>query len=522
MVIIKNAICLSLLAVIFYPVFIFAEETAKITPEDSIVMVISNPPMGKRCGNGFVIGDGTLVVTAHHLIYEKSEKGEHRMPGLLRIFSPYLGDECEGEIFAHDEKLDFAIVKIPWLSHPALKIIDNNNIILLEEVEIIGIPAVIRNLTSDINEPFEEELNFQYEHLPIDFVAIRQQVPRFISLSGVGKLGNGWSGSPMFLPGTAEVVGCFVQVKGTKGQETISAQGPAITQVKSFTEKAGYTTSLRSAEKFLSRTSDGFDIFLLAIDAYRHQLRNEYNLAYEKAQKLIEVRPESIFAYSLAASILEEQNKLEQAEQYYQKAIKLNPEAITPKIYYAQFLSERYPDKAMEILQQIWQKDKYKSYGAMLMNNILSERSEHNRNNKTLKEAVKLDPNNAYLWIGLGACQFHMGDTEEAVISMTKAVELFPEMGPFRGQLARIMEQTGKLDGAEMHFRELLKIEPDNPVVHFWLAQFLAKHRPEAIEEALKEAKNARSLPARGRIPPQIIEQLITELQSHIEQESLE
>jgi len=59
-----------------------------------------------------------------------------------------------------------------------------------------------------------------------------------------------------------------------------------------------------------------------------------------------------------------------------------------------------------------------------------------------------------------------------------------------------------------------LKIEPDNPVVHFWLAEFLAKHRPHAREEALEEAQTALELPSRKGPPKKKIRQLIQELQS--------
>jgi len=69
---IKKTFILSILLVLCHPVFIPAEETVKIDPEDSIVLVISNPLSETRMGNGFVIGDGTLVVTAHHLAFEES------------------------------------------------------------------------------------------------------------------------------------------------------------------------------------------------------------------------------------------------------------------------------------------------------------------------------------------------------------------------------------------------------------------------------------------------------------------
>jgi tetratricopeptide (TPR) repeat protein len=518
---IKNTFFLSLLIVIYLSVFTLAQEAVKIDPEDSIVLVISSHPEGleKRSGNGFVIGDGTLVVTAQHLVFGESEQGGHRMPGLIMVFSPYLGDACYGEIIASNRELDLAIIKVSWLGHPGLKLADDDRITDLEEIEFIGMSAVIINFASDVNEPFEEGFSLQHERLPIDFVAVRRRIPQFISLSGVGELGSGWSGSPMLISGTSDAAGCFVRVL-VKGQEPTSAQGPAISYVKRFVEKNGQKKSLIPMGKILLRPSNGTEVFLLALKTYQNYSRDEYDLAFKHTQELMVLRSESAFIYNLAAGAAEKQNKTEQAEQYYQKALELNPESITAKIYYAQFLSERQSEKALDILQQLWQFEEAKQHVALLMNNILFARGEYKRCSEFLNEAIKINPDNAYLWFSLGASQFYMGETDNSVTSMARAVELFPERGPFRGQLARMMEQTGKLDEAEKHFRELLNIEPENPVVHFWLAQFLAKHKPEAKDEALKEAQFALNLPANGRIPKQIIEELITELQSHTEQES--
>jgi len=512
--ILKAGCVLFILLGICSPASLYAPQAAPIRPEDSLVVVTSSAPIGKRAGNAFVIGDGTLVVTAHHLVFEESEQGEHQMPGLVSLVSPYLGQACYGEILAADEELDLAVLKAAWQGHPALQLADDDSIFSAERVQIIGMPEVIHGIGPDANEPFPESMTFQREVLPGDFVAVRQRTPRFISLRGIGQLGDGWSGSPMLLPGSCKATGCFVRLHGTKGQRFVSAQGPAISQVKRLVVQAGQEKSLHPVEHGLSRAKDATDVFLLTLHAYRHYLGRDYDRAFERARSLIGVRPESVFAYTLAASVAEEQTKFDDAERYYQEALRLDPNAANLKIYYAQFLSKHQPDKALEILQRIWQSDRYKPYVALLMFNVLSERGEFGRCAEFLNEALKVSPNNAYLWVNLGGCQFHLGEANDAIISLSKAVKLLPETGPFRGQLAQLLEKQGRLDDAERHFRKLLQIEPDNPVVHFWLAQFLAKHQPTAKKEALKEAQVALELPTRGGLPRQVIEKFISSLQS--------
>ena len=48
-------------------------------PESALVLVVSRFFSGEQAGNGFVVGDGTLAVTNDHLVYEQSEKGDHRL-----------------------------------------------------------------------------------------------------------------------------------------------------------------------------------------------------------------------------------------------------------------------------------------------------------------------------------------------------------------------------------------------------------------------------------------------------------
>jgi tetratricopeptide (TPR) repeat protein len=515
----KTPVFAAILLVFYSWSFLFAETSASVKPQNALVMVNMRSVMGRRAGNGFVTGDGTLVVTAHHLVFEESKQGRHEMAGLVSVISPYLGDGCEAEIIAANDKLDLAILKIPWKGHPALRLADESGLLSIERVVVIGMPEIIRSLGTGSYKSLPEHFGLHRENLAVDSVVIsRQQIPWFISLSEIGQLGHGWSGSPMLLPDSTIVAGCFTTLHTAtrEGRERISAIGPAVTQVRHLLEQSRWEKSLIPSNSTISQPKDGADAFILYAQAYRHLMNEQYELVSDSIEKFIDLRPESYLGYTLSAINAEKNKKFDIAEQYYQKALKLNPEGTALKVLYAQFLSEHQPDRALELCQDIWKYDKFKPYIALAMFNILSERGEYQRCAELLSEAVKVNPENAYLWLNLGGCHFYLGKQDDAVANITKAVELLPERGPFRGQLARLLENIGKLDEAEKHFRELLNIEPDNPVVHFWLAEFLAKHRPQAKDEALKEAQTALELPPKKSLPKQKIEQLIQELQSKI------
>ena len=509
----RLSVIVAALLVVCCQVVLLAGAHAAVEPRDALVMVIMRSFMGRRAGNGFVIGDGTLVVTAHHLVFGESGQGRHKMAGLVSVVSPYIGDGCEARIVAAEEELDLAVLRVPLLGHPALELAEERDILSAERLVVLGVPEIARSIGSGAREPRQEDLDGRSENLAVDYVAVRRRIPRFISLGETGQLGEGWSGSPMLLPDSAVAAGCFTALNTTKGDQRVRARGPAMSQIRRLLEDSDAGESLKAGDTRLPRPEDAVDAFLSFAQAYHHYLEHQHRQASERIEQLIRMRPESPFAYLMSASNAEVQRDFDLADQHFRKALALNPEAASARFFFAQSLAERRPDEALEMLESLWEHDVFKPSAALLMFNILAERGQFQRAGELLTEALKLNPRNAYLWMSLGSGQYASDQHDDAIANIAKAVELLPERGPFRGQLARMLEKAGRLDEAEKHFRELLNIEPDNPVVHLWLAQFLAKHRPEAKDEALKEAQIALELPPRKGLPKEKIEQLIQELQ---------
>jgi S1-C subfamily serine protease len=77
----KNVVLAAILLMACCQVVLLAESSTSIEHKDALVLLIRRSFMGRGAGNGFVIGDGTLVVTAHHLVFEESEQGQHEMSG---------------------------------------------------------------------------------------------------------------------------------------------------------------------------------------------------------------------------------------------------------------------------------------------------------------------------------------------------------------------------------------------------------------------------------------------------------
>ncbi len=490
-------------------------------PESALVIVTSRCFAAERAGNGFVVGDGTLVITNDHLVYEESGEGDHRLKGFVAVFSPYLGEVCSGRILASDQELDLAVLEVPWKGHPALSLADANAVASARSARVIGLPAVIKRLEDwDSGATGVETFAPDEQELPVAFESTWLRASRIVALEGIGELGRGWSGSPMLVPGTSTAIGCFGSVSRTVVVSWVAllrAKGPAVWQVPGFLGGNFDESRLHCADTLLKRPEDAHEACSLALRAASSLRPGRYESALEPARALVRLRPESNSAHKMLASASEHVGQTEAAREAYRRAVGLDPNDLNAQLLYAQFLAgQGDPNKAQQILDRLWKAGRSRDMVAIALVNLWGEQGEFSCCLAILEEATKLHPRNAYLWQQMTACRMQAQGPAAAIEPLTRAVELYPERGPFRGSLARLLEMTGRLDEAERHFRKLLEVEPENPVVYCWLAQFLSKHRPEATEEALSVAERALGLPPHASLPRETIEAMVKDLRERI------
>lgn len=489
-------------------------QTRAIDPGDCLVIVTSTTPFGSISGTGFAIGDGTLIVTAHHIVAEASKEGRHTMLGAVRVLSPYLGDCRYAEAVVLDIPLDLAVIKVPWSGHPAFEVPNDRELVEALQLETIGNISLISAIPKESSQLFPESSAIDHQILDVDFVAVRRQEPQFISLYGRGQLGPGWSGAPMLVPGTLKAAGCFVQLNKSLSDGRLTSQGPAMAQVRRLAEQIGQSQSLEPSGATAARADDGFEVSLLFLQTAKFLARDAYGWADDAVTRLLALRPHSAMVHMLAAWVQEKQGDTDAADVHYRTAMKLDSNGPMLRLMYGQSFLDRDPNKAVEILQGLWQHRQMRPWLVLIMWDVLHARDSDEKCTQMLEEALEVEPDNAYLWFNLGAVQWESGRRDDGFASMAKAAELFPERGPLRGHLARLLEEEGRLDEAEDHFRRLLAIESKNPVVYFWLARFLARHHPEAADEALRTARKALTLPCDDPALGDQMRQLVREIRS--------
>lgn len=131
--------------------------------EHALVTVTGSNVGGVVIGCGFVIGDGSLVVTAAHNLFDAKGIGKHKGLSNITVLSPYLGKAVLARIIALNTGSDLAVLHVGWKGHPALIIPSNEVIRDVNKVEALGLVGM------DVGQ-FDYDMLYQSEQLSIDNV----------------------------------------------------------------------------------------------------------------------------------------------------------------------------------------------------------------------------------------------------------------------------------------------------------------------------------------------------------------
>lgn len=469
------------------------------TRSDAVVVVLVRGLGAKRAGTAFFIGDGSLAVTARHVIYGNTHNGDGESMGMVSLISPYLGDECEAQIVAEDRDLDLAIVRGRWKGHPAVELADEQATMAATALEVESQVATVRALM-DL-QIGSAGLNTQTEQLPVDYVGMRAGQSRIVTFNTVGKLSPGWSGSAAFVPGTSKVAGCLSTIGGVGGIVGVDATCAcafSAEQVRTAVKREGLSDALQPHETMV-RPGDAEAVFKLIVQCFAERSAEK---SAELAKQLIAKRPDNAACQVMATAGQYALHRLSEAEACYRKAMELDPRSVEAHVFYAQFLAEqKRPKEAMALLEEVRRDNPRSTIWAIGMCNILNAQSSYAASVKVLEEALAVTPRDPGLLAYLGQAQKETGDHAGAVKSLRRALELGLEIPGLRAVLIGQLEETGSLDEAEAQCRLLKDKTPSDPKAHFLLANFLANHRPAKQDEAIAELEQALALPGANSGP---------------------
>ncbi len=476
----------------------------------------------------FVIGDGTLILTAAHCVADFNQGGMQATSLHTIVISPYYGDVFEFDILAIDKEADLAILKAPWAVHPALVLGSEEGLKKAKELLAVGYPPpkVINQPEETIEPPYSLLHEVRAEKLPVYFET-GNKPNQAITLEGTRFIGNGWSGSAMVLPETGEVVGIVCNLSLARGDVVTKifglpiirkkgllvrrkAEGCSVQSIRTLLGQHGLGSAVECTPFQLKPIEKADDAFSLAMDYIEAYLNEDLVDSLAVAQKLVELRPESVQAHLFLANsafCIYSQDSFRKdlltlAESNFTEALRLEPDNAHAHTFYANLLTQTKRHKEAlaetEVTLTIDPNDQL----AMVNQMLILTNSNPTKAEKLGQRLTEKYPNNAHYWFSYSNALSTLDRNEEALKAAQRAVDLKPA-GLYRGRLAEALENAGRLDEAEENFR---KMTEDCGCQRCWFqyGRFLITHCSDKLDEAEKalnlaaESKKIRRVPQKN------------------------
>ncbi len=457
----------------------------------------------------FVIGDGSLLVTAAHCltdIIEDSRKGVLIKP---KVISRYYGDIFEAEILAVDDEADLAILQVSWDGHPALELATMEELSDAKQMIIAAYPPPkeVRAKQKFYRDVFLE----RFPVVKLDDAGGKEAVVT----GGSRFIGRGWSGSPMILPDTGRLAGVFGRQHRKQAAKKVFLhylKGCNVGSVYSLLREAGVNPEKQSNE-IIKRRTDAEKAFSTLIDCFEALSNEGVPLAASRAKKLVRLRPQSVNIHLLLASFAEANKDIDKqatklAESSHKEALKLAPQSFTTHASYGNFLlrNKRNNEAIIELKKAI-ELEPDNSFVLVKLVKILKGR-DVGEAEIFARRLVEKYPENADFWFELSAVLEKTGKRQEEVKAAKKAVALSKDV-PYqhRRRLADALVKLKQLDQAKLCFELLLK---DHECARCWLAyaKLLIKIGPDRYGDAIKAIKKAESMNQDKLVPPESLKKL--------------
>lgn len=222
-------------------------------------------------------------------------------------------------------------------------------------------------------------------------------------------------------------------------------------------EDKAYRASIPYPHPIISRDNKG-PISSSILNNYGYVLTNMelYREAEQYFQKAIEINPQNTGAYSNYGYLLLELGRFDEAKKLFKKAIGINP--------------HHAPSRS--------------DYGVLLKKmGMTSEALEQQ------KKATTISPKEAHYHYLYALLLQDRGNLDEAEKHYKKTLELDSEFPGAHGDYALLLDQLGKLDEAERHFNVAIVIDHKSPIVRTNFGLLLVKlGRPNEAREQFLEA----------------------------------
>ncbi len=174
--------------------------------------------------------------------------------------------------------------------------------------------------------------------------------------------------------------------------------------------------------------------------------------------------------------VLQGQGEIAEAEQHYEKALRLNPDSIPAHFNLALVLTtmRNFPGaiahyEAVLRLRPDYADAHSNLAGVLLQIGKPDEAIAHYEN------ALRINPNQEKVHYNLAVVLTEQGKLDKAISHYAEALRLNPDYIEAHVNLAVVLDRLDRREEATLHYREALRIRPDSFLAHLNLGMSLAK-----------------------------------------------
>ncbi len=192
-----------------------------------------------------------------------------------------------------------------------------------------------------------------------------------------------------------------------------------------------------------------------------HLLAGDLATAGQAADSLLARTPKSPHGQYLKALISFRQGDLESAEAAL-RIVQQNSRESLPTLYLMGAVKARQGeyDQAEKSLRRYLTQDENNASVRKLLASVYNQQGKHDET-IALLDTVAAQNSDPQMWAMLGAAQLRSGDMSAATESFQQAVDLAPDMAPFRNQLALSLLSAGEADQAIAQLSSAIDLDGD-------------------------------------------------------------
>jgi tetratricopeptide (TPR) repeat protein len=439
---------------------------------DAFVLLGSIHPKSKQYAFrspaiGFVVGDGSLILTAAHCVEAHQTNGKNQVPLEQYVISPYYGDLFSYDVVAIDHDSDLAILKPTWKTHPALRLGTAQDLKDASEVYVCG----KRMYDTDLLAQKEASLlirpdwffRVRMEELAIWKGARGSEASNEILLKSARYVLPGWSGSAFICSDGGSVVGLLTRHDERKAYGVTTshlAMGCSIHSVQTLLEQSNVELAARANPPSHEPIAEAKTCLALLLEKYKGKDTLNPNKIQEQLQQFCALRPNSVVGQRLLGYLAEDPNTNRRRiirEQAFLRAMHIDPTDAHSFAAYGLFLRNRGDyDQALKQIHKALSLDP----NDMLALENLCKMPNHVSADERLAAAYKLigyDPNSPLFHHNVSDALYQLSRYPEAFNSGLQAHQLDPN-GPYQRALGNACAKLGRLDEAQEHLRSMTDI----------------------------------------------------------------